>query len=576
MKKDLLLLVLLILPAFVILLRPGYFSMHDDLQSLRQLEMAKCFADGQIPCRWVPDMGYGYGFPLFNFYPSLPYLVGQLYHWLGLSYIDIVKVVGITGFILTAAFMYLLGREFWGRSGGVLSAVLYTYAPYHSVDFYVRGAMDEFWAMAFYPLIFWTTYKLIYQVSQTINLPSHNLGEGSGVRYLKNFWFNKWIPLVSLSVAGLMLSHNPMLMIFTPVYLVWIAYWWWHFRSLSSLKPLLLAGLFAFGLAAYFTLPVLAEQQYVHVTSLIGGYFNYLQHFVPIARVFFIMNWGYGASNLGQTEQLSFNLGYLHWVIPTGILILLPFVRRLRRHASLLLLLAVFALGAVFMLHVRSSFIWNRLLPLAYLQFPWRFLTLAVFAVSFLSGAVTLILSRRIFLPVLLFLVLALNVSYFHPRQWYPDLTDAQKFSGQSWRILTNAGVFDYLPIWAPQPPADPAGDDVNIKYGTGIFSILQKTSQTQKYQVRIFSPSAVVELQTYYFPGWRVWVDGREQVINPKRDPMLGRIQVDVTSGSHLILAQFTRTPVRLFADLLSAFSWLLILGLGIKSTLSRLAKRL
>ena len=45
------------------LLMPGYFPMHDDLQMMRQLEMDKCFRDGQIPCRWVPDMGYGYGFP---------------------------------------------------------------------------------------------------------------------------------------------------------------------------------------------------------------------------------------------------------------------------------------------------------------------------------------------------------------------------------------------------------------------------------------------------------------------------------------------------------------------------------
>src|SRR3972149_11191211 len=59
------------------LFTPGYFNMHDDLQMMRQLEMEKCILDGQIPCRWVPDMGYGFGFPLFNFYPPLPYLVGQ-------------------------------------------------------------------------------------------------------------------------------------------------------------------------------------------------------------------------------------------------------------------------------------------------------------------------------------------------------------------------------------------------------------------------------------------------------------------------------------------------------------------
>ena len=39
----------------------GYFIMHDDLQMMRQLTMEKCFQDSQIPCRWSPDMGYGFG-----------------------------------------------------------------------------------------------------------------------------------------------------------------------------------------------------------------------------------------------------------------------------------------------------------------------------------------------------------------------------------------------------------------------------------------------------------------------------------------------------------------------------------
>src|SRR5574338_839363 len=61
------------------LIGEGYFNMHDDLQMMRQLEMEKCFLDGQIPCGWVPDMGYGYGYPLFNYYPPFPYLIGEMF-----------------------------------------------------------------------------------------------------------------------------------------------------------------------------------------------------------------------------------------------------------------------------------------------------------------------------------------------------------------------------------------------------------------------------------------------------------------------------------------------------------------
>ena len=70
------------------LFKAGYFSIHDDLQVGRLYEMDLCFRDGQIPCRWVPDMGYGYGYPLFNYYPPLPFYFGELVHAAGFSIID--------------------------------------------------------------------------------------------------------------------------------------------------------------------------------------------------------------------------------------------------------------------------------------------------------------------------------------------------------------------------------------------------------------------------------------------------------------------------------------------------------
>ncbi|MBX4206027.1 hypothetical protein KW795_02415, partial [Candidatus Microgenomates bacterium] len=95
----------------------GYFNMHDDLQMMRQLEMAKCFSDGQIPCRWVPDMGYGFGFPLFNFYPPLPYLVGQAIHSVGYDFVSTAKALFIVAFVVSGITMYFLGKEFFGKWG---------------------------------------------------------------------------------------------------------------------------------------------------------------------------------------------------------------------------------------------------------------------------------------------------------------------------------------------------------------------------------------------------------------------------------------------------------------------------
>src|SRR3990167_9094954 len=138
LKWWLIFVVILTVPSFTTLLQPGYFPMHDDLQIMRIYEMDKCFKDGQIPCRWVPDMGYGFGFPLYNYYPVMPYYLGEAIHLLGFNLIWSVKITFILSLIVSGITMFLLGRKLWGNLGGVATSVLYVCAPYHAVDIYVR------------------------------------------------------------------------------------------------------------------------------------------------------------------------------------------------------------------------------------------------------------------------------------------------------------------------------------------------------------------------------------------------------------------------------------------------------
>ncbi len=272
------------------------------------------------------------------------------------------------------------------------------------------------------------------------------------------------------------------------------------------------------------------------------------------------INWGYGASVLGSGDEMSFALGYLQWILPALVLISVLFIKKLRENKLLILLLLLFTVTALFLSHYRSTPIWLKFKPLEFLQFPWRFLTLAVFSASFLSGAVIFV-NKKI-LSLLLLLLLLLNANYFRPRVWYPDMTDASKFSGDSLRLQVTASIFDYLPIYAPLPPPNPAGGDLGITGGEGTFTRLAKRSNFQQYEADITTSKATIELQTFYFPGWRVWLDGKEVKIDPSRDPLLGRMQIDVTSGRHLVTARFTNTPIRTFGNLLSLVSWLILLG--------------
>jgi hypothetical protein len=354
-------------------------------------------------------------------------------------------------------------------------------------------------------------------------------------------------------------------MIFTPVALVWVIFWWVRTRSLRSFPYLALSAVWAFCLAAFFTLPVIFEQQYAHVETLIIGYFNYLAHFLDIRQIFFNINWGYGASYLGPADTMSFALGYLQWILPFLVLVLTGLLPRLRKYFQEILLFEIILLGSLFLAHSRSTFFWKIFTPLEYLQFPWRFLTLSVFAASFLSGAVALLPKKKFLTALVIFLAVLLNADYFTPREWWPDMTDQGKLSGKSWSLMTTSGIFDYLPKYAPQPPADPPGGDLGIISGVAFYTAVSKKTNLQLYDIYVSSPEALIEIQTYYFPGWKLFLDGK-RITKFTLDPLLGRMKLFVPGGNHRLEARFTNTPVRTIGDSLTALGWigLLVVAVG------------
>lgn len=529
-----------------ILLTPGYFNMHDDLQMMRQLEMEKCFKDGQIPCRWVPDMGYGYGFPLFNYYPPLPYLVGQVIRILGFSFVDTAKLTFFLSFILSGLTMYLLTREFWGRLGGVLSTGFYIWAPYHSVDVYVRGAMNEAWALVWFPLILWTSYKLV----------TNNNKQAA-----------RWIITLALSWAALFLTHNIMVLLFTPVFGVWCLLWLWREKAWLKIPQLAISGIWALGLAAFFSIPVILEQKLVHIETLTVGYYEYIAHFADINQLFFSRFWGYGASVWGEADGMPFPIGHMHWVLALIVAGLLLVTRPHRLGSALAGMVSYFLLVGfftAFMAHVRSTPIWLSFPFLSIVQFPWRFLTLVILSFSFAIGSLAVFVAggKRFILgivAVLLVGVVWLNFDYFKPERMGP-LTDQEKFSAAAWELQQTAGIYDYLPkdaTIAPQGPRTIAAEFVD---GKGEVGEIKEGTNWLTTKVSVSSPSATLRLNIFNFPGFRVFVDGERKEIKLLEDDQLGRIHVEVPSGEHTIEVRLFNTPPRILGNFISFISWVLL----------------
>ena len=528
----------------------GYFNMHDDLQMMRQLEMEKCFLDGQIPCRWVPDMGYGYGFPLFNFYPPLPYLVGEVFRIMQFSFVDTAKLTFALSFVLSGITMYFLSKEFFGKWGGVISAVFYIWAPYHSVDIYVRGAMNESWGFVWFPLILWTSYRLIIERKRV----------------------SSWLIGLALSWAGLLLSHNVMVMIFTPVFAVWVFGFWIQDRNWKKFFQLFSSGVLALGLSSFFTLPAIFEQKYVHVDSLVQGYYEYIAHFASIGQLLTARYWGYGASIWGPNDGMPFQIGQLHWVLSI-VVILFLLISRVKKNKfpnySLYTILFSLSVGwfAAFMAHQNSTFIWQHIKPLAFVQFPWRFLTLAVFGLSFSLGSLSILLKPfdkvRIVAPSLLIILLVIiNWNYFLPQGGkMGSLTDEQKFSGVAWNMQKTAGIFDYLPLTAVRNPKDPPNGLAEVVTGKGVVVSSDQGTNWATFDINL-STDSVIRINLFQFPNWKVVVDGNtDDVYIPKTEDY-GRMYINIPKGNHSVSLNLENTPIRSFSNIISLITWVSLFG--------------
>ena len=536
-RKNILLFALFILtiPAISSLLKPGYFPMHDDMQAMRLYQMDKCIADGQIPCRWVPDMGYGYGYPQFNYYSPLPYYIMEGFHLLGFSYLDSVKVFFVLTVLISAWGMYLLGSALWGEKGGFLSALFYIYLPYRAVDMYVRGAVGELSALSILPFAFLYSYRIVEGKKNSV------LG-------------------FAIAASALFTSHNITAIMIIPFFIVWILLvnkkqgkW---LPSREILKNLLLGLVWGLGISSFFILPAWFEKNLVHIESLIGGYFNYVSHFVGLRTLIFSNYWGYGFSEAGSNDEINLSVGFLQFIFAfIGLFGL--WVSKKVKEFNLAIFLMITVFFSLFMIHPKSAIIWRSLPILEYFQFPWRFLLISGFLISLVAGATIFLVKKNKTIKYLTISVISMlfifYASFFKPREWL-KISDEDKFSGNSWSLQQTVSILDYLPISASGVPRDKAPEEP-------IFDgeVLKKELGTnwQKWILSTESQTQVI-LPVYYFPNWQVKVDANVVDVAPAGD--LGLVSFNMESGVHDVYAKLHDTPIRSFSNIVSLGSLLAI----------------
>ena len=132
------------------------------------------------------------------------------------------------------------------------------------------------------------------------------------------------------------------------------------------------------------------------------GYYHFSAHFVSLYQMFISNFWGDGASVWGPNDDMSFMVGYFHWIIPVALLLFSSiFIFKNRKKIKtidsrywLVILTVLMGFGAIFMTHNKSTFIWLLLPLIQKIQFPWRFLNHTVFLFSFSAGGLIFIIEK--------------------------------------------------------------------------------------------------------------------------------------------------------------------------------------
>ncbi len=520
---PLLLIILSLLPVLD-LVRPGLPVGHDTPDHVARIaNFYQSLSEGNLIPRWAGNLNWGYGHPILMFLYPLPSYVASLFHVIGFSFVDSTKLVFGVAYILSALTMYLWMSSAFGKRAGLIGALLYIFAPYRFVDLYVRGAIGEHVAFVFPPLVFYGM----------LGIAKNHRSKPGGV-------------ITALSMAGLLLSHNAIALMILPLIALYVVYLF-TFESKHSPNYLLLTTyylLLGFALSAFFWIPALVEGKYTLRDIVTAG--EALHRFVPWTW-FLYSSWNYGSG-----EVLSKFLGFGQWI---GIVLSIMVIGKSKDQTLRIMLVGALSMLIVslFMMTEASSGIWQRIVLLQKFQFPWRFLSLSVLASAVLGGiSIPSLLQKNKHILLIAFCFLTI---FSTATMWHPSGYEQRDESVYSAIFPSTTDTGESSPIWSIRAMGQRPTHLAFILSGIGTITEVFRNTTHRQYAVTAEDQLRIAE-NTLYFPGWKVFIDGKESQIEFQDPANRGIITYYVPAGNHVVNIYFSNTKVREVANSISIIS--------------------
>lgn len=163
-KKILIYVALTVLASFPYLNKQTIFSWDLCYHLNRINEIALNLQEGQFPVLIHSHLMENLGYANSIFYPELFLYIPAILKIFGMGSLLSYKIFLMIITFFTFLFMDLTAKKiFKNIKISYLASILYTFSLYRLMDIYVRGALGEVLAIAFFPLLLYGLYDIIFE-----------------------------------------------------------------------------------------------------------------------------------------------------------------------------------------------------------------------------------------------------------------------------------------------------------------------------------------------------------------------------------------------------------------------------
>lgn len=522
MKKEfvsILVLLTLLIPSQVLFFKGGIYPSQDALYHIGRIDQFhQAVTFGQIPPRIAPTLLDGIGYPLFIANYQLPFYFTEIFMQLTGNAVFAFKSVMAISYLLSVVFMYLVFRQLTNRFESISGSIIFGYLPFRFANIYSRAALGESVSAMFIPLALLSLHFIAAD--------------------------KKWGTVVlAIALFGLLTSHPVIFALFLPFFVLYYSIF--LKSSNKNVFKLLFAFILGLALAAFQIIPMVFERSYMKFDA---GYIGvYPNHLLDPAQIFRIPLSGVNISS-------PFQAGLISLVI---VIFAVYSIFWSKRKKELLFFSFIFFVS-VFLSSKFSKSVWDSLIFLRYIVFPWRFLWLATVSVSYL-----VVYTFRNFRHRNALFALVIFLAMYSSRHYY--LKPTQFESSQPTANLTTQNEFD--PVWS-NGESFKKRDFIQTGNHTLVSNVVY-TPYLLSFGLNTKSRTEVL-IRKLYFPGWYLFINDDSYPIKIKN----GLIAFDAPDGISDIVLKYKGTRLEYFSNLLTLFAFAVLIVFVAKFSLLKRIK--